>query len=677
MPTRRFVLTGAGAAVSALALQPFTAWPVRAQDRLPIRHGWDPEVEAPVDADVYVAPDGDDAGPGSRARPFRTIRRGVAALAERGQGSLAIRGGLYREAVNLTALQGQPGAGFRIHRYGRERVTVTAADVLTGWQPCPADEAGRLGLPPGKTHVVRLALADLAHEEPLALNLHEAGAWCPLATFRADPAMPEAVRDRGRFFPADIAVDDQDMIGALRDGRLRGLDPAHLAQARVLLHHRPNVVSLNRIARFDPATGTIIPERRDRRAHRGKDGVEGRYALQNFGPAMQPGQWIVRQDGDRVSVYFWPRDPSNLAGQIEISTRDYCFNLGLARHLELFGLEGIRASGRGQESGACLRRIGKSRTPPGEQALSIRHCRFGGMAGSVRGGYGGIYLRGADGVRLEAVSLGPARDAFGMFLTRCRNVDMRGLHIDGVGKSAARFFGLRNAVLAFSLMENCGWDAHANKFNFYEGSDQVLVYGVRTRNTGGYVTYQKASRIHFAFCEFDCAPGSQNRALVSQNHAAGGRSGGADGSGAPVAEGRFWYWNLTLAPRPRALDPANALQLGPGRSTQRHEVHNSIIHGGGLGDIYRRKADPMLEVRSHNLYTGLAFWQTPRYGWRADATEVIAPLPRRAPEGLRGRDMRATIARDIAPLFPGFTDWDRDIDGVRVNWGAPPLGCRV
>jgi len=31
----------------------------------------------------------------------------------------------------------------------------------------------------------------------------------------------------------------------------------------------------------------------------------------------------------------------------------------------------------------------------------------------------------------------------------------------------------------------------------------------------------------------------------------------------------------------------------------------------------------------------------------------------------------------VAPLFPGFTDWDIDIDGARIDWSRPPIGCKV
>ena len=266
------------------------------------------------------------------------------------------------------------------------------------------------------------------------------------------------------------------------------------------------------------------------------------------------------------------------------------------------------------------------------------------------------------------------RNSFGLFLDDCRDADLRALHVRDVSQSPARFFTLRGGVLAFSLFEDSGWDAHANQFNFYEGSDDILVYGVRTRRVGGYVTYQEASRIAFAFCDIEADPESSGRALVSQNRRPGARQGGADGSGEPVQGGTFLYWNNCLQPaRPGAVRP-NSLMLGPGGSSQRHAIFNNLLHGGGVGDVYLKGADPALERRSHNRYSGTAYWQEPRRGWRLGEGESLG-----GPAGLsrqKGRDMRDVIAA-LAPRFPRFDGWDRDVDGRPVDWRDPPVGCHA
>ena len=39
--------------------------------------------------------------------------------------------------------------------------------------------------------------------------------------------------------------------------------------------------------------------------------------------------------------------------------------------------------------------------------------------------------------------------------------------------------------------------------------------------------------------------------------------------------------------------------------------------------------------------------------------------------------MRPVIQTRLAEDFPGFTDWDQDIDGRAIDWDAPPIGCQV
>ncbi|WP_426037398.1 hypothetical protein [Cypionkella sp. TWP1-2-1b2] len=639
-----------------------------------IRYGWDPDIQAPTEASLYVAPNGDDATIGSLEQPLRTIQRGVDLLAALPGGSLAIRQGIYREMVKLDALQGRPGANYRIHRYGKERVQITAAEVLTGWQPCPVAEAAGLGIPPEGVFVARIARSRVQHGSIFALNLHEAGQWRSIATDRADISDLTRIGDYHTFHPAQFVLDGADHITAIRDPRLVGVPETQMRQVKVLFYHEPNLVTGDRISGFDPATGTITLSDASRRVQITDKKRVMRYSLQNTGTALRDANWIVRETtADEVAIYLRPTDPANLTDGIEVSLRPTCIDLGSARGVELVGLEVLRAAGQERLDGICIRRTSESDGT--NQDLSIQHCRVGENFSARGRGYAALYLRGARGVTIHNTSIGPAHNSFGLFMSDCRQVDLRFLHISEVSNSPARFYTLRNAVLAFSLFEDCAYDAHSNKFNFYEGSDNVLVYGVRTRRVGGYATYQEASRIHFAFCEFDCSVRSQNRALVSQNRSPGAGQGGADGSGDPMAGSTFYYWNNSLLADARTADAANSLSLGPAGTSQVHAFHNNILHGGGFDAAYREGADPSHERRSHNRYTGLSFWQSARYGWRFGTGEQALHIG--GSPGHHGLDMRPVIDQELTHLFPSFTDWNVDIDGKSVGWDMAPIGCRV
>lgn len=665
--------------IAAAALLPGGRLWAQSKTGSAMRYGWDPAVEGPREASFHISPEGDDDALGTASAPLRSIGRGVALLADRKSGSLALHAGIYREAVDLDALRGQAGPdggpAYRLHRFGADRVTISAAETLSGWVPCPAERAARFGMPTQGIYFTRLPLASLGHGSVSALNLHENGHYRPVAGWRASREKPTAIHNPLSMRRADFETrGERDIIVAIRDRALVGLDPTLLRDARVLVYRNPNAVSSVPLERFEPDTGTLhLPAEPALGLHQRNGERSTLYALQNVPMAMGQGDWYARREGAEVEVYFWPEDPAHLATGVEVSLRDHCIDFGQASSVELFGLEMIRAAGTLRASGCCVRRSAPARAAEGVD-LRLVHCRAGENICSEGAGYGAIFLREVLRPVMRNCTLEQCYSHVGLALDNCREADLRQLHFNDISRSGARFFGLEGGILAFSLFENTGWDAHSNKFHFYLGSDRILVYGVRTRNTAGYVTYQDASRIHFAFCEFDASAQAQGRALVSQIR--GPRKPSEQvvgpGRGDPVPGSTFWYWNLSLLPpNPRARS-ANSFVLGPENGSHRHVFHNCRIDGGGYASIYTGTTPPDREIRSHNHYTGLAHWQSAKYGWGLRRDETAGPV-RTAP----GKDMRPVLRAEIAALFPSFQDWDLDIDGRAVDWSAPPVGASI
>lgn len=83
-------------------------------------------------ATVFVAPNGDDANPGTLAAPFRTIQHGVDLL-QPGD-TCYVREGTYRETVTLTG-KGEVGKPLRVCAYPGERVVLDGTEPVDGWQP--------------------------------------------------------------------------------------------------------------------------------------------------------------------------------------------------------------------------------------------------------------------------------------------------------------------------------------------------------------------------------------------------------------------------------------------------------------------------------------------------------------------------------------------------------------
>lgn len=82
--------------------------------------------------DFYVAPSGSDSNPGTLSQPFRSIQRG-ATIAAAGD-TCHVRAGTYRETV-IPAHSGSAGARITFTPYNGESVTVSGAEVVTGWTP--------------------------------------------------------------------------------------------------------------------------------------------------------------------------------------------------------------------------------------------------------------------------------------------------------------------------------------------------------------------------------------------------------------------------------------------------------------------------------------------------------------------------------------------------------------
>ena len=82
---------------------------------------------------VHVAPDGDDANPGTEARPVRTVQRGVDVAG--GGGTVILHEGTYRESVVV-----RNGSRTLVARPG-DTVWIAGSDIVTDWTSLNGDWA--------------------------------------------------------------------------------------------------------------------------------------------------------------------------------------------------------------------------------------------------------------------------------------------------------------------------------------------------------------------------------------------------------------------------------------------------------------------------------------------------------------------------------------------------------
>ena len=81
-------------------------------------------------AEFYVAPDGNDAHPGTAAKPWATLQAGVNRL-EPGD-TLFVRGGIYRETVTFPR-SGTADKPITVKAVAGETVVVSGCDPVAGW----------------------------------------------------------------------------------------------------------------------------------------------------------------------------------------------------------------------------------------------------------------------------------------------------------------------------------------------------------------------------------------------------------------------------------------------------------------------------------------------------------------------------------------------------------------
>ncbi len=80
-------------------------------------------------ASVFVAPDGNDANPGTLGKPFRTIQRAVDSLSA--GDTCFVRAGVYRETVTLSK-SGEADRPLRVRAYPGERVVLDGTERVRG-----------------------------------------------------------------------------------------------------------------------------------------------------------------------------------------------------------------------------------------------------------------------------------------------------------------------------------------------------------------------------------------------------------------------------------------------------------------------------------------------------------------------------------------------------------------
>ena len=245
--------------------------------------------------------DADDDNPGTEARPFKTIGRGVQSL-QLGD-TLLIKAGNYREGVILqrSGTQAQP---IKIQAYpGDEgKVIISAAEPVANWRKCtgPGDCAGN----PYWEHIYVADVAALVQSHPedtfavrqvfqdgelLKRSRYPDGGW----------SYPTSVPDQQTVFTdSSVSKPDRYFNGSV----------CHIKTAAWQIDQIP-------VAGFSNSTITLAKSPRYAITPR-----FGYYITSIVGEINQEGEWAY--DPSQKKIFLWPQ--GDVAEGVEFSYRRYC-----------------------------------------------------------------------------------------------------------------------------------------------------------------------------------------------------------------------------------------------------------------------------------------------------------------------------------------------------------------
>lgn len=633
--------------------------------------GWKPDRDDGTDCDILIEPGG-PVPSWAAAEPL------VRARLSAGQDALVrARAGIYRETITMRGM-GAAGGRVTLAGYGTEKPEFTGFEPMTGWRPCDAGDALVPAAIRGEVWRTTLPTSALPPGGLAALFLREAdsGVCIPAILRGPNPSQPNRTAATGDWLVSTGPVVSGGKIVGHAHPSLIGADPAAVIASEVLFHANPNVNVRSGIKSFDPATGTVMFTNTgaDYETNANRD----RFALVNYLPAIQPGQYASAASGGTLTIWFRPRRPG--VPQAEYSARGKVVDMAGASHVTLRGLALTGASSAGGSTDGNYA-IGIETTGD-ESAITVENCL---IAQTYRAGrdYASIWMRTVDHAVIRECTISDSVNQFGVFVQGTDPSDpclyplIDRVLFENMDNSPVRIYGCKAPAVVRCATVNCGHTAHANIISFYEGTSDPLVLACDFRGAAGYITPQEAGGFSVALSLVTTNEGQAGgRAIVDQDR--------RDPGGKFTPSGHGYVLSCDLAPSPTVLHMSNALSLGvASRPENSYEVRACAIHGA---DPIARDANKRARVTawSHNVLTAgqsldpsdvhlslHEVWTDAASGdLRRPSTSPLHVLPR--------PDLTAQIADLIArhPQVPADA-WGADLNGDPVDWSRAPIGAGV
>jgi len=281
-------------------------------------------------ADLYVSPGGDDANPGTGARPLRTIARAAEII--KAGGTCLVRGGRYRETVRLTR-SGTKAKPIRFLAAPGETV------ILDGTEPV----AGKWQKHKGKIYktVVKREFVQLFADGKMMLEARWPNIGFGEILSRKGWAPTGKGSRYGKIVDPELAK-----TGVNWDGALATLNVAHqfFTWSRRVVSHRRG----SRTLRY-PKDLPVITHY----GNKTRPWEDNRYYLSGKLEALdRAGEWFL--DPESGTLYLWALGGDDPAKhEVAFKARDYGFDGEGIKHVSIEGFEFFGCSLRLTKAEGC------------------------------------------------------------------------------------------------------------------------------------------------------------------------------------------------------------------------------------------------------------------------------------------------------------------------------------
>lgn len=295
-------------------------------------------------ATYYVdrqAPNASDGNPGTEQSPWQTI--GKAADSLQPGDVLLVKPGVYREqvVVRVSGTEERPITFRALRVEPEDRVVISGADEITGWQRCTE------AIAPGNAHHASIFYADIE--------------WTPTQLAEDGFALPLAREPNEGWWVAEGGG-----THTLVDRENLALAPEALIGGSIFFWDVDTTSHNTRlITDFDADAHTITLKEeiyRDRVVEPERD----RYYLKNKVQFIdRPGEWAVDATRTPHRIFVWPSDGGDAAAHLYEGSRRgrHLFDYARAKHIIIDGFEVRHGQGHGIGSWA-----------PGPESIRIENC---------------------------------------------------------------------------------------------------------------------------------------------------------------------------------------------------------------------------------------------------------------------------------------------------------------